>query len=511
MEQSRSEDLQRVRVSRHQDLRNRRFSMKQRSSSSSDRRSEGRRDSDRILYTQAWRRLAGVTQVLTPFEDMPLIHNRLTHSEKVAQVARSIADNLLANEDNYTRLRALGGVDADVVEAAGYAHDLGHPPFGHASEEVLDHIARSELGLPDGFEGNAQTLRILLVSEARQPDYDGVDLTAATIAAVAKYPWKRIPYEGDERHDDRIKNDRHYRLHWKKFGAYQTEWPVLSSAREFLLKGDDLPPSFNDNTQSLEASIMDVADDITYAVHDFEDFFLAGKIDARTVLDELNPHASGRTMLDTLANDLASDYAGWFDKKAFEDAVGQLYDELRYAPKNLTGRPDEVAWIRKFASNLIGRYLGAVTIFHSPPWADGPFIQLGKPEWHHMQVLKHIGRHFVIERHDLALLQRGQQRILHTLVDMLYEWVHSSKDRNRLPPRLLWEVQIAYSEAAYSNKPVETRYVKTEGSSTPRAVRGSINRCILDFLCLLTDGQCVALHDKLSGRNLGAPMTDMYT
>ena len=91
---------------------------------------------DRITYSWAWRRLDGVTQVLTPYSDYPTWHNRLTHSEKVAQVSRTIAATVLQRERS-ALIRKLGGIDVYVCEAAGLAHDLGHPPFGHIGEETL--------------------------------------------------------------------------------------------------------------------------------------------------------------------------------------------------------------------------------------------------------------------------------------------------------------------------------------------------------------------------------------
>src|SRR4051812_40406866 len=122
------------------------------SSASNDQRTEGQRDRDRILYTLALRRLAGVTQVVSPIEGH-IFHNRLTHTLEVAQIARRLSEKFIeagkrgdgpSTED----------LDPDVVEAAALAHDLGHPPFGHAGEEELKTLARND-GVLEGFEGNA--------------------------------------------------------------------------------------------------------------------------------------------------------------------------------------------------------------------------------------------------------------------------------------------------------------------------------------------------------------------
>ena len=113
---------------------------------------EAQRDRDRILYSTAFRRLAEVTQVVSP-SGGHVFHNRLTHSLKVAQVGRAAATWLVRQFPD--DVRAVGGVDPYVVEAASLAHDLGHPPFGHLAERALDGLLRAR-GVDDGFEGNAQ-------------------------------------------------------------------------------------------------------------------------------------------------------------------------------------------------------------------------------------------------------------------------------------------------------------------------------------------------------------------
>ena len=144
-------------------------------------------DRDRIAASPFFARLAGVTQVVSPAGAGLLVHNRLTHSLQVAQVARAIAERVSCNP----LVAKLGGCDPDVVEAAALAHDLGHPPFGHLGEQVLDRVARERLGLPDGFEGNAQSFRIVTTIDLHGPSGTGLDLTAAVRAAVLKYPWTR--------------------------------------------------------------------------------------------------------------------------------------------------------------------------------------------------------------------------------------------------------------------------------------------------------------------------------
>ena len=165
--------------------------------------SEFRTDLERIRFAQSFSRLAEVTQVVSAGATNGVVHNRLTHTIKVTAVARAIAVRLLRHEDREL-LRDLGGLDHVVVQAAANAHDLGHPPFGHLGERALDRLARERFGLSDGFEGNAQTFRILTEIEVHGPGAEGLNLTAAVRAAVLKYPWART--------------------HWPE--PHPTGWPV---------------------------------------------------------------------------------------------------------------------------------------------------------------------------------------------------------------------------------------------------------------------------------------------
>ena len=153
--------------------------------------SQFRLDLERIRFSPYFSRLSAVTQVIAQPGAGPLIHNRLTHSIKVTAVARAIAVGLTDAASPARSLALEHGCDAVVVQAAASAHDLGHPPFGHLGERVLDRLAREELGLADGFEGNAQSYRILTALDVSEAAPRGVNLTAAVRTAVATYPWTR--------------------------------------------------------------------------------------------------------------------------------------------------------------------------------------------------------------------------------------------------------------------------------------------------------------------------------
>lgn len=433
-----------------------------------DVRSESSRDCDRITYSWAWRRLDGVTQVLTPYSDYPTWHNRLTHSEKVAQVSRTIAATVLQRERS-ALIRKLGGIDVYVCEAAGLAHDLGHPPFGHIGEETLDQIAREEWHLDDGFEGNAQTMRIVTTGNVRSIEYLGLDLTSATLAAIAKYPWVRA--KRHKNHDDQIDNDSDYRKKWSKFSFYNSQAYLLPRVREFAT-------GIGAGTQTVEASIMDIADDITYAIHDLEDFYLSGLLDSSLVVEELRHLVSEKppqspSPIEKLESSLSQNNVEYYDHSMFLEAADYVRSKLTDEFPRLTS-PKVEPTVRQATSDLIGRYILAVKLSEQPLWAGGPHLSVDRRQWHELQIFKAITMNYVISRSDIAVIQRGQAAALKTLAGLLDKWINDSKDRRRAPRRLQDLYALAQTE--------EER-----------------KRCVLDYLCSLTDLQCLSLLDALLG------------
>jgi dGTPase len=407
---------------------------------------------------------------------------------RVAQIARSIAENFLGDENCHDALCALGGLDADVAEAAGLAHDIGHPPFGHAGEETLDEAARLDLKLADGFEGNAQTLRIVTKIECRNSMYDGMDLTRATRGALLKYPWlrSRVPesYAGADYLSARK---------WAKFNAYDSEKDDLEDARSFL------PDTFPAETQSLEASIMDASDDITYAVHDLEDFIMAGTVDLFASLEDLQTLAGGESTPLSFEDPVkrwARGYPGYFDRGQLQEAARVIVGHLSILPKRFDGSSDDIATVRDTFSRLINKYVGSLRLPYdlnspAPHWRGGPFIALDVEPWHEVQILKQLMKSQVVARSDVAVLQRGQQAQLRSLVRLLMEWKDSKDDFIRLPHRLREQIKLI--------REFEDGGVNVGVRRPGRPYRGAEERAILDYLCTLTDGQCGHLYRLLTG------------
>jgi dGTPase len=314
------------------------------------------RDRARVVHSASLRRLAAKTQVLGPQAD-DFVRNRLTHSLEVAQIARDLARPL--------------GCHPDLAETAALAHDVGHPPFGHNGEMALDALG-ADAG---GFEGNAQTLRILTRLEAKTSDADGrsvgLNLTRATLDACTKYPWPRA-----ESVDG-------------KFGVYADDLPVFT----WLRQGVEGP------RRCVEAQVMDLADDVAYSVHDLEDGIVGGRIDLG-LLDDADDSLldAAHARLGSLASWPRSPYDG------SRRGLGAL--------KNLT-------------SDLIGVFCGQVHQATRAAHGDGPLVRHGADvvvpaeTATEIAVLKGIAAHYVMRAHDRVALMERQRTLLAELFGAL--------------------------------------------------------------------------------------------
>jgi len=448
-------------------------------------------DRDRIVSSPFFARLAGVTQVISPGGAGLLVHNRMTHSLKVAQVARAIAERVTP-AGNADLAEKLGGCDPDVVEAAALAHDLGHPPFGHLGERVLDHVARHRLRIPDGFEGNAQSYRIVTSTEIRGQATIGLNLTNAVRAAILKYPWTR---HGTARYMDPPPRGAAPLLDdpdsgSAKFGAYTTEVDDMTAARA------PFAGRVADWQQTVEASVMDTADDIAYAIHDLEDVHRVGVLQQGAVAAELmawqrwgpdsDPTRAGGA-IESLRRQLHRKDGWMANDDAFAAAVelvrAELVDGLLARP--FDGSLEAEARVAAFSATWTRRLVESIGLTGQPAVRSG-HVQLATAQWHEVQILKFVQNRFVLARPDLALHQRGQGRLLASLVEALLAWFTDPDEEERIPRRLRDLVELAESELP-------------EG--TPDRLGQARGRAVIDFVAALTDNQAVGLMEALSGNS----------
>jgi dGTPase len=256
------------------------------------------RDYGRIIHSASFRRLQGKTQVF-PGHESDFFRNRLTHSLEVAQIAEGIADRL-----NHEYREQLEGrpIDSRLCAAAALVHDIGHPPFGHNGERALD----AKMIAFGGFEGNAQTLRILARLEKKATyetpvDNDiraGLNLCFRTLAAILKYD-REIP----------LKREKDAKL---VKGYYASEATIVAEIKNKVLGDKTMPPQ--PEFKTLECAIMDIADDIAYSVYDLEDSLKAGFLTPATIL------ATNEDLLDRVAEEV---------NEHIKDDIGETIDSSR--------------------------------------------------------------------------------------------------------------------------------------------------------------------------------------
>ncbi len=431
-----------------------------------DYRSPAEQDRDRILYSSAFRRLGGVTQVVGVGERQ-VFHTRLTHSLKVAQVGRRLAEKLVKTESP-DRVQAAGGIDGNVVEAAALAHDLGHPPFGHVAEKALQDIFLEDKSLEglDSFEGNAQSFRIVtkLAFRTMKPDEPALNLTRATLRAILKYPW----FFGE--HPTAAQKD--------KWGAFRSETEDFEFATEGTAS----------KKMSVEAEIMDWADDISYAVHDVEDFYRVGVIP----LDRLVNSSKE-------ANAFIARAVGRLSPRGYEpDVCSEAFENILASgllPREQYGgtRPDRAA-LHTLASSLLTRYISALTLLPNGTLNTTSLIR------HEVAMLKQLTWYYAIDNPALATLQRGHREVIQSLFRRLREWVFEAAleraEQARLP-RHLREFLTA------------TRDDREAVSCTNGDDALLRTRAVIDYIAYLTEHQAIELHERLTGGSAASAL-DMW-
>ncbi|MCE3034328.1 deoxyguanosinetriphosphate triphosphohydrolase [Streptomyces sp. CMSTAAHL-2] len=390
------------------------------------------RDRARILHSAALRRLAGKTQVVTPgshsqvWDASP--RTRLTHSLECAQVGRELGAAL--------------GCDPDLVEAACLSHDLGHPPFGHNGEQALNAFA-DDCG---GFEGNAQSLRLLTRIEPKRFTEEGsvgLNLTRAALDAATKYPWPRGAHPSDPGSG--------------KFGVYEDDRPVFDWVRA----------GAPGTRTCFEAQVMDWADDVAYSVHDVEDGLHAGHIDPNCLHAEpergaVFEVATGRYV------------PAGTEPAELADALDRLQD-AEWWPHGYDGTAVAQARLKDATSQLIGRFCLAAESATRAAYGTGRLTRydarLVVPRETRMEcaVLKAVADRYVMQRAEQERLRADQRVIVAELAEAL-----TARAPDGLDPQF---------RALF------------DGASDDHARK----RVIVDQIASLTDASALSLHARLTG------------
>lgn len=422
-----------------------------------DDRSDFQRDRDLILYSSALQRLASTTQVASA-ESGHVFHNRLTHTLQVAQAGRRLAEKLIIRQPELAEHHA---IDPDVVEAACLAHDIGHPPFGHLAEEELNRLVDEAAG---GFEGNAQSFRIVTALALRSEEYSGLNLTHRTLQAILKYPWTFSCRPEEKK---------------KKWGAYDTELKAF----EFAIGHTGGGPV----ARSAEAELMDWADDLTYAIHDAEDFYRAGLIPLH-MLKPL-PKASG-TFPFGRERETFLQYV-WERRSRIEDLqeatqekLEEILDELlfmfRLSGPYLGYRQDR-ANLRVFTSYMVSRYINGLHL--ADQTKDCP-VHVDSELKKEVALLKQLTWFYVIEAPGLAVQQYAQRNVVRYLFEVfLGECKKFIKDCKQNQP---------------CSSPLIPPYYIERLKADPDDDK-SCARAVADLIAGMTESQAILMYQRLKG------------
>lgn len=390
------------------------------------------RDRARVLHSAALRRLAGKTQVVTPgtrsqaWDASP--RTRLTHSLECAQVGRELGAAL--------------GCDPDLVEAACLSHDLGHPPFGHNGEQALNEFA-DDCG---GFEGNAQSLRLLTRIEPKRFTDEGsvgLNLTRATLDAATKYPWPRGAHPTDPAS--------------RKFGVYEDDRPVFDWVRKGAPGG----------RTCFEAQVMDWSDDVAYSVHDVEDGLHAGHIDPNC----LHADPERRSVFEVAVGRYVPADT---DPAELAAALDRLQDQ-EWWPHGYDGTAVAQARLKDATSQLIGRFCLAAESATRAAYGDGRLTRYGAelvvPHETRLEcaVLKAVADRYVMQRAEQERLRADQRVIVAELAEAL-----TARAPDGLEPQF---------RALFDHAPDDS----------------ARKRVIVDQIASLTDASARSLHERLTG------------
>lgn len=502
-------------------------------------RSPARRDHDRVFYSAEFERLEEVTQIATLTSSS--VRNRLTHSYRVEQIAQSIASRL-PSED----------IDVDVVATAALVHDMGHAPFGHTGEEALQRAVTCSIHrksrrpntadrqrdisdmesdefspdrcdknqpciLMDGFEGNAQSFRILTLLGSNHPTTKehGLDLTRRVLHASLKYPW--------------LAREDPDKLH--KWGVYDLDMDAFM----WVLGASDVSEVCGKRQQNLEASVMDLADDIAYAVHDLEDAYKLGLIPASELQNMRSSTFSKVIAYIRGESTPGPSQVGDGDE---EEAPGPLYDtpiskivkeweifvESEHDPEfvnddgtrryphlhqlqaclnriasarysgGLQSRNDLSAW----RAYLISEFVNDVEVNNGHAEFASPFIASS------IEFLKQVTWYFVIDDPDLSAIREGQERLVIACFENLFALSSAAYLQDADGKHSAWRTQPLHRSSKRLperlNDYVLLTRMQLEAAPEPRcSPRQAVARAVVDYICSLTDDEVYSYSLQLDG------------
>jgi dGTPase len=464
-----------------------------------DGRSAYRRDWARLIHSAYWRRLQGKTQ-LFPSDENDSFRNRLTHSLEVAQIASGLALNL----NQYNPFFRKNTIDEDLVYFAGLAHDLGHPPFGHNGEKALDRL----MVRAGGFEGNAQTLRVLSRIEKREtsnfPKSEvprpvvenndrrlGLNVTFRSLASVLKYD-REIPRLAEERSE----NDRNRPVK----GYYFTEKELVGEIKRNVI-GTEV-----EEFKTIECSIMDIADDIAYSTYDLEDAFKGGFMNPLKILafdDKFK-----QTVVNKVNREIHKTYNGKFDDQklnisSLNNIIVSTFERIFTISKVMIEKfkdvnvcdPDVLADIStmgsgqtasasaalcengylrgEFTSKLVTEFMSAIKANPCESYPQLSSVSFDIDTFKKVEVLKTICYESIISSPRLKMAERRGSAILNKIFKTL---VNEAEGRKLLPED--------WAEVYFGFHSDDMR-----------------KRTICDYIASMTDRYCVEFYSRIVGIN----------
>jgi|TARA_R110001632_G_scaffold233106_1_gene376729 dGTPase len=424
-----------------------------------DYRTPYQRDRARIIHSAAFRRLQSKTQILA-IRQNDYSRTRLTHSLEVAQIGNGIVHQLKHSSPQEANFQTWLADDA-LIETICLSHDIGHPPFGHGGEVALNYMMQSN----GGFEGNAQSLRILGKRGSYSPTY-GMDVTRRTLLGVLKYPVLHANVVG--KYPEKPTSFRQFKAsNWSPPKCvYQEEQDLLDWILEPFSEADRTllqtvqrkhPDGHAKATHaSFDTSIMDLADDIAYGVHDLEDAIVLGMVTKDTWLEHLEPKLAA----------LASPYLA----ENLNSIRTQLFSRQSHLRKEAIG-------------SLVSWFITSCKVVENTRF-EHPLLrfQVGLPEGQRqaLNLLKQFEMQHIIQRPEVQMLvYKGQQMLL----EMFEAY---TADPNRLLPR-----EIA----------TEWRKNQEQGENGLRI--------ICDYMASMTDDYASRMYNKLFVPSLGSVFEPM--